>query len=406
MSTTRQSSQWKDTTATAVAAALLVLILLLDAYVLYRIHIERLGNALDYYPFWAGGREVVLNRQNPYDAAVMQRNQEAIYGRPALPEENQHGYAYPAYAPFVVFPFLLLPFPLSASLWIALQQGLVIATVILTTRTMGWQVGHWHLLVLCLTAMAYRYTMVTLVLGQTSIWVLFGLALALWAAHRKQGILAGLALAIASVKPQLVVLPALALLVSLPSRQRNRVLLTLAGTMVALLAGSWLFAGNWITDYLQQLQAYQGYSTTGFPVAALAEIWLPPAASQMVNAIAIALLLGFFAVVLWRWRGRGQTLLPVALAVVVGQLVVPQTGSYNLVTLLLPAVVALYYLGTSPANGRSAAFAGRALVWADLLIVPWLLLPVVRGQGWIAVDQVVVPALLLVALVMSPGSRT
>ena len=405
MSITRQTWRRKEIAATAAVAILLILLLLLDAYALYRIHIQRLGNALDYYPFWAGGREVVLNQQNPYDPAVMQSNQEAIYGRPSLPDENQHGYAYPAYAPFVVLPFLLLPFPLSASLWIAGQQFLVIAAVILTIQAMGWQVGRWWLLLLCLATMIYRYTMITVVLGQTSIWVLFGLALALWAAHRRQGILVGLALAGASIKPQLVVLPALALLVSLPSKQRNRALLTLAGTMVVLLAASWLFAGSWIADYWQQLQAYQGYSTTQFPVTALAEIWLSPPASQVVNAIVIALLLGLFAVVLWRWRGCGQASFPVALAVVLSQLVVPQTGSYNLVTLLLPAVVAFHHLSTGQRKRIPAAIAGRALVWADLLVVPWLLLPLVQDQGWIAIDWVIVPALLLLVLVMLPRSK-
>jgi hypothetical protein len=397
---------WHRRTWTKIAvAALLVLLLLLDAYALYTIHLQKLGNALDYYPFWAGGREVVLQQQNPYDPAVMQSIQEAIYGRPALPDENQHGYAYPAYAPFVVLPLLLIPFSLSASLWIAGQQFLVVAAVILTIRATGWQVGRWRLLLLCLAAMTFRYTMVTLVLGQTSIWVLFFLALALWAAQRGRGGLAGLALAAASIKPQLVVLPALAMLVSLPAQVRKRTFLALGGAMAVLLIGSWLFSGNWMADYWQQLQAYRGYSTTQFPVTALAETWLPPSTSQVINALVSALLLGFLALESWPWRGRGQVSFPVALAVVVSQLVVPQTGSYNLVILLLPAVVALYRLSTSPRKRTPLVLTGQALAWADLLIVPWLLWPSVRQQGWLAIDQVIVPLLLLIALVISCRSR-
>jgi hypothetical protein len=403
--TTNGAGKQQKTWTTYAIAVLFILVLLLDAYALYRIHIQRLGNALDYYPFWAGGREVVLNQRTPYDPAVMQSIQEAIYGRSALPDENQHGYAYPAYAPLVFLPFLLLPFPLSASIWIASQQFLVIAAVILTIRATGWNVGRWHLLLLCLAAMTFRYTMVTLVLGQTSIWVLLGMALALWATQEKRGVLAGLALVAASIKPQLVILPALALLVSLRVRLRNRALLALGGAMAVLFIGSWLLAGNWIADYWQLLQAYQGYSTTQFPVAALAEIWLPSSASQMINAVVIAALLGLFAIVLWRWRGRGRAAFPVALAIVVSQLVVPQTGSYNLVTLLLPAVVALHHLGTSRRRRTPLALAGRVLVWADLVVVPWLLLPLVQQQGWIAVDHVIVPALLLVALVIDRRSR-
>jgi hypothetical protein len=62
-------------------------------------------------------------------------------------------------------------------------------------------------------------------------------------------------------------------------------------------------------------------------------------------------------------------------------------------------------MSTSPGNSIPVALVGGTLVWADLLIVPWLLLPWVRDRGWIAVDQVVVLTLLLVALVMSPRSQ-
>ena len=406
MSATRQAQRRQQLADLALVAGLLILLLLLDAYALYSIHIQRLGNALDYYPFWAGGREVVLNRQNPYDPAVMQRIQEAIYGRPALPDENQHGYAYPAHAPFVALPFILLPFPLSASLWIASQQFLAIAAVILTIRATGWQVGRWRLLLLCLAAMIFRYTMITVVLGQTSIFVLFWLVLALWAAQRRHGVLVGLALAAASIKPQLVVLPALALLVSLPSRLRNRALLTLGGAMAALFIGSWLFAGNWIADYWQLLQAYQGYSSTEFPLVRLVGLWLPGPASQVINGIAVVALLGWLGVVLWHGRVSGQSAYPMAAAVVGTQLVMPQTGSYNLVLLLLPAVVALYLLNTSRVRRRPWAIAGQTVVWLDLLIIPWLLWPFVRaGEGgtW---ELVIVPTLLLIVLAgLRPNHR-
>jgi hypothetical protein len=107
----------------ALIGGLLLLLLLLDAYAIHQVYLQRVGNALDYYPFWAGGREVLLHQRSPYQPEVMLGIQEAIYGHPALPDENQHGYAYPAYAPLIVSPFLALPFPASASLWIAIQQA-------------------------------------------------------------------------------------------------------------------------------------------------------------------------------------------------------------------------------------------------------------------------------------------
>lgn len=376
----------------------LLLILLLDAYAFYRIHVARLGNALDYYPFWAGGREVVLRQGSPYTPEVTLSIQRAIYGRPALPSENQHGYAYPAYASLLTVPFLYLPFPISASLWIAFQQFLIIAAVVLTVQATGWQPRPWALLLICLAAIVFRYSMITLVLGQTSIWVLFWLALALWFAQRRNDLGAGLSLAAASIKPQLVILPALALLTSLPRQQRKRAGIAATGALVTLVICSFLLAGLWLWDYLQQLQAYQTYSSTQFPIAALFRIWLPGGATQWLNLVAISILLGFFAYVVWAWRGSGQPALPVAVAVVVTQLVMPQTGSYNLVLLLLSAVVALGVLSANRDPGSWLPSAGKALAWSDLIIVPWFFWAIFQEPAQGAWDLVFVPGILAIVM--------
>jgi hypothetical protein len=368
-----------------------------DAFAIHLVYGRRLGNALDYYPFWAGGREV-LRQRNPYNAQVTRSIQEAIYGRPALPDENQHRYAYPAYAPFIVLPFLLLSFPVSASLWIALQQFLLVASLFLVVRATRWSIGVWHLLLLCLAAMTFRYAMIAFVLGQTSTWVLFALSLALWAVVRGHGWLAGLALAAGLIKPQLVLLPALALLVCSQPRRRLRLLFWLGGAIAVLLVCSWLFAGPWLIDYWRTLGAYQGYSATQFPVLALAGTWLPPTLSRALNVVAIAGLLGLYAAVLWRARASGQVVVPVALAVATTQLVVPQTGSYNLMLLVLPAVVALERLDRSSSQNKPAALAGQALIWTSLTIIPWALLPLLKGPGAVPVDVVVLPLLALAAL--------
>lgn len=216
--------------------------------------------------------------------------------------------------------------------------------------------------------MTFRYSMITFVLGQTAIWVLFGLTVAFWAARQQRGVLTGLALAAGTIKPQLVILPALAPLASLSPQQRKRLFLTLGGAMVLLLGGSWLFAGSWIADCWRQIQAHQGYSTIQFPILALADTWLPRSISQVLNAAVIAALLGVLGAVLWHGRGREQAAQPLALAVVVSQLVVPQTGSYNPALLLLPAIVVLQRLSASGFRRQPLAIAGQVLVWANPVV--------------------------------------
>jgi hypothetical protein len=212
-------------------------------------------------------------------------------------------------------------------------------------------------------------------------------------------VVAGLALAAATLKPQLVLLPALALLVSLAPVLRRRASLALATAVAVLVGGSLLLAGFWFDDYWRLLQSYQDYSTTEFPLVALAEPWLPGAAGQVLNLFVIAALLGALGLVLWRRRGSGRPDLSLALAVVVTQLAVPQTGSYNLVLLLLPAVVALAYLHRRAYRGQWLATAGRVQIWATLVLVPWLLWLVVQFAPRLSLDIVLMPSLIL-ALVL------
>jgi len=361
------------------------------------------GNALDYYPFWAGGREVLIHQQNPYDPQVTLDIQQAIYGRAARPGENQHQYAYPAYAAFAVFPFMVLPFSLSAPLWMAVQQVLLIASIVVVLRSGGGRIGAWQQLLLCLAAMTFRYAMIALVLGQTATWVVFGLSLALWATARGRAGLAGLALAAGFIKPQLVLLPALALLVSLEPGRRLRLILSWGGAMGALFLLSWLFSGFWVDDYLRVLQTYVGYSTTEFPILALSKRWLNPTASWYLNLVATGGLLALYVAVLWRFRASGRLAFPVAMAVGITQLVAPQTGSYNLTLLVLPAAVALQRPGGALAKVPWIGVVGRVVVWASLAIVPWMLFPLVTGPEGIPLDSVVLPVLILLALL---GSRS
>jgi hypothetical protein len=290
---------------------------------------------------------------------------------------------------------MLLPFPVSASLWIAGQQALVVGAVALTARATGWWPGRWHLLALCLAAMTFRYSMVTFVLGQTSIWVLFGLSLALWAMRQGHSTVAGLALAAGCIKPQLMFLPALALIVAVPSRQRRPLVRAFAGSLLFLLICSFLFAGFWLDDYWHQLQAYQGYSPTVFPMAVVARIFLPDAAAQALNVAGIAALLAVLALVLIRCRVPGRPAVVLATAIVITQLAVPQTGSYNLVLLLLPALVLMRYARSSRVRWNGFASMAQLFAWIVLLLLPWLFWAIAEGNGSWPPELVMVPASML-----------
>jgi hypothetical protein len=70
----RRRSLWQG----AALAALPLTVLLVDGYAMYRVYIARVGNALDFYPIWAGSQQVLLHNQNAYSPEVMHQIQRAI----------------------------------------------------------------------------------------------------------------------------------------------------------------------------------------------------------------------------------------------------------------------------------------------------------------------------------------
>ena len=69
-----------------------------------------------------------------------------------------------------------------------------------------------------------------------------------------------------------------------------------------------------------------------------------------------------------------------------------------LVLSAVPAVVALERLGRTSLQTKRAALVGQTLIWTSLTIVPWALLPLLRGPGAVPLDVVVLPLLVLVLL--------
>jgi hypothetical protein len=58
----------------------------------------------DFYPRWVGAR-AVLAGENPYSLQVAIRIQEGMFGRQLPIDEDQQGFAYPAYLTWILYLF-------------------------------------------------------------------------------------------------------------------------------------------------------------------------------------------------------------------------------------------------------------------------------------------------------------
>ena len=254
----------------------------------------------DLFPVWVGSGEVLRGR-DPYREELSERIQLRVYGRKLTPYELEHGrdqhrFAYPAYAAFILAPLTWLNYEAALALTCGILAALIALSVPCWMRTVGWRpppaVVAWAVLIVLLSPVATR----GLHLVQVGVLVGFLLAVAALAVARDHLFLGGVLLAVASIKPQLALLPtAWFLLWSLSGlRRRWRLLLGLGCTLTVLIAASAVLVPQWIPHFLDGLAAYRHY--TGVPSAFDAVFGRPWSA--------VPTLLAFIALTVFAWKAR------------------------------------------------------------------------------------------------------
>jgi len=325
------------------------------------------GMVWDFYPLWQAGRWSLEGR-DPYSDALTLELQLHSYGRPAQGEEDAHTFAYPMPTLCALLPFCLLPLPLAQATWLStLLWGLVWAMVGLTD-VLNWPrapLARAGLLVWSLLLYPVAWG---LLLGQPAVLAFVLLVAALVALKRQRDGWAGVALALATLKPQLTVLAAAALLLWSAWQHRWRLWVGFGVTLAVLLGASFVLYRGWMGGFLYALRRYAGLMPFLPPVALLARLF-PGAQTEVMITLTVSLL----AMLAGYWvREAGGQDLPIAavgLTLVVTTLVAPRISQANHVVLLVPLVTAL---ASWAARGRGWTWAAVAAV-VILVIGPWML---------------------------------
>jgi Glycosyltransferase family 87 len=254
----------------------------------------------DLYPSWYGARELFFHHRDPYSEAVTREvqiwaNGRVIGGNDAQ-RQDQNRFVYPLYFLFLLAPFTRLSFEQIQEIMRVFLPLLALGTVLLWMRAIQWRVESAWLVVICLLSLTNFPMLESIYLQQPGLFAAAFLAGACASLVSGRMILAGTLLAFSTIKPQL------SLIVSLwfmhwsfaDWRQRKKLVLSFAISLLALFAASEFLVHGWIHEFIHAVTAYQQYNGTSslLTLALGRNAWL---------ALAI---IGFCVVVSMAWRVR------------------------------------------------------------------------------------------------------
>ena len=355
----------------------IVLLVLVAGGLVFAVHRLLAGNTLgiDLFVFWNSGRAMLVQGLSPYDPAVNQQVQMAIFGRLAQAGEDPMLYAFPPYGLLPVIALLPLPFDWAQAVWFVFYLLAACSLpYLLFPRAPRW-------LILTLPVL-YPVTF-ALILGNyvflIGLILLFTCVLVVLppAPERKWQFLAGVLLAWSTIKPQFVWLYlAFFALYTLRSR-RWALAASFGGALAAMLLLSWLLVPTWVTDWLRQVRAYAQANQVESNALSLLGLVLPKAWLATANLLALLL---FLAITAWLfrawWRGRLASLPVLAWVGLVTNLFDPRAISYEQITLVLP-----FYVWAATAKSRAASEgSAAALLWPAALILSWSLFSIARAD--------------------------
>lgn len=372
-----------------VFLAILCFIFLLAAGIRLALGENILG--ADYYIYYMAGRSALFDHLSPYDPGITLQTQIGILGHPAPPGADQLAFVYPAFALLPLFPFFLVDFDWSQSLWMATNILLMVG-VILTATTRPKLSGLSYLL--------FYPVAFSLILGNLngpiSVIVLFAATRVFLssAPSRALQIAAGVLLSWAMIKPQFIWFFALFFLLAAIQRRLYAFLLAFAGSLALLVAFSWLLWPGWIAEWLTAAQKYSGYVKANLTVAATLEQVLSAPLTWTIVVILLIVCLGITALLFRRALTRFDSMAALQTLAWVGfvtYLFHPNGTSYEQLTLFVPFLSWYLLDDLNPIFHKTLFWiAGMVLSWGTLAltlagIYPRAVydLPLIFFTGWI-----------------------
>jgi hypothetical protein len=319
----------------ALAAVLLGLTLVAVAFGIRRTFTSRVAGGNDLYSRWSAGCNWLIRGVDPYGKEATLAIQRGIYGRPALPSEDQGAFAYPAHVMLLIWPLCLTnDFATVYAVAITLLILSLVLTAVLSRAAVGWKTPGW-LWVWCLLWIVLLYPNDrAILLGQLAGFVSLFLGAALLAVRRGRDVLAGIALALSTIKPQMVLLIVPWLVAWAIFQSRLRLVYSFLLTLVMLIAVPMIWLA-WPAASVEQ-PFDTSYTEFGSVTWILTTYYL-----KTPVAVEVALTVGLLAWLVFElWKTRRQGFEPMlwgaSLSLVLTHFVAPRTATTHFSALLVP----------------------------------------------------------------------
>jgi hypothetical protein len=347
------------------------------------------GVPADMYPLW-NGTDAILHGLNPYSVKVTEQNDFGVYGTTAKAAGDKKGqqFAYPVYAALPVMPLELVNFRVANQIAFWLFIALVPLSV-------GWLRERWDWTTVVIGALSLAtYPVIFAIQSRQPTIVFFGLAVGSFALLCSgQTIPAGMLAALSTGKPHIALPVLLPMLIwtSVRWKQQKRFVISLALSLMGLLALSSAATPGWREEWIAALRHYAQYGRGPLVILFF---------GNKIGAAILVLLLLILIVGLWR-RRESDLLFQVALSVAIFQLVIPYEP-YNAIMLLIPAVWVAdnaHVISKSGASNQVALAAMRVALVGSWVIgalgaLLWHTSAAGRSIAW-ALPGVMVPPLFV-----------
>lgn len=305
---------------------------------------SKVPGANDFYPRWRGAQLFWQEGLDPYSETASLAIQEGIYGRAALPEEDQVLFVYPFYTVFFLLPMSGLSYEWAQPVWLAVVIVSLVTAVLLTLKLIDWKMPLWLLAITILWAVLFYNSSRTIILGQFAGPVFLAMVAALLALKQDRDLAAGLLLALSTIKPQMTFLLVIALLIWAVGQQRWRFIGSFVVAMLVLFGLSFLLLPGWLFSFVDQVLFYPAYTITGSSLWVVTGYYWPWLGKPVENGLVLLLL----AYLIWQWRklwrlplSSPQFLIIISLTLIITNMVVVRTATTNYIIMYVPLFLVL-----------------------------------------------------------------
>ena len=385
-----------NTRASTMASWALVLsVWVIYTWAVWQFFTRPLPGGNDFLTHYGAWEAYLRDGFNPYSDDAALHTQRAIYGRPALPDEDQNRLAYPFYSILIHGPFVLIEdYPLARAVYMSLSQVALLVGVILCLRLLRWQPPVGLLAFVLIWSLLFYPDARGILIGQFAVLAFGALAAALFFLSRRRDALAGMILAFTTIKPPLVFLVVPFLLLWAVARRRWHFVVGFCALWGVLVVASFIVLPDWFGDWLYRITQYTGYTHNQSPVWTIGLIG-PWVTLVYVGALVLLLLWSLWRVL--RSGGDEEFFWTLGITLVVTNLISPRTATTDYVLMLVPTLGLFAALDRAPRWGRVVLIAIMlfALVglWVlqfttvkgnweqSVMYLPW---PLALGSAWIA----------------------